>query len=173
MPPLHVSLRWAAMTSRVPRVSGARTSNSARRLFAMCCEAATRRLCAAERERRTCRGPMAGLPGGRRGPLRCAAPPRRGFTTFLESHVLPTSMTPTRLPGRLTIATLLLTLTACTSQPEVRLRDEGKSVEELRGMLADADPEVQARGALGLSRHGPAAAPAPPAPIAAFNPPPP
>jgi HEAT repeat protein len=37
------------------------------------------------------------------------------------------------------------------------LRDEGKGVDELRAMLADADPEVQARGAFGLSRHGPAA----------------
>ena len=37
------------------------------------------------------------------------------------------------------------------------LRDEGKSGAELRTMLADADPEVQARGALGLSRLGPEA----------------
>src|SRR5262249_11285696 len=37
------------------------------------------------------------------------------------------------------------------------LRDEGKGVGELRAMLADADAEVRARGAFGLSRHGAAA----------------
>src|SRR5215213_6869234 len=55
-----------------------------------------------------------------------------------------------------------LLLAGCSSQPEPRLRDEGKSVDELRTMLADANPEVQARGAFGLSLHGPAASPAVP-----------
>ena len=55
-----------------------------------------------------------------------------------------------------------LSVAGCNSQPEARLRDEGKSVDELRTMLADPNPEVQARGALGLSLHGPAASPAVP-----------
>jgi HEAT repeat protein len=54
----------------------------------------------------------------------------------------------------------------CGSGSSVPLRDEGKPVGELRAMLADADPEVQARGAFGLSRHGPAAAEAVPELIA-------
>jgi HEAT repeat protein len=55
---------------------------------------------------------------------------------------------------------LLPALMGCHSRPETGLRDEGKSVDELRTMLADPNPEVQARGAFGLSRHGPAASPA-------------
>src|SRR5262245_27096961 len=43
----------------------------------------------------------------------------------------------------------------CRDGTTPTLRDEGKSVGELRAMLADPDPEVQARGAFGLSRHGP------------------
>jgi HEAT repeat protein len=45
----------------------------------------------------------------------------------------------------------------CGGTSRATLRDEGKSAAELRAMLADADPEVQARGALGLSRIGPEA----------------
>jgi phosphotransferase system HPr-like phosphotransfer protein len=54
----------------------------------------------------------------------------------------------------------------CGTGTSVPLRDEGKPAGELRAMLADADPEVQARGAFGLSRHGPAAAEAVPELIA-------
>lgn len=49
----------------------------------------------------------------------------------------------------------LMMVSGCRANPpEVPLRDAGKSVTELRPMLADTDPEVQARGALGLSLHG-------------------
>jgi HEAT repeat protein len=50
----------------------------------------------------------------------------------------------------------------CGGNGSATLRDEGKTVGELRAMLADPDPVVQARGAFGLSRHGPAAAEAVP-----------
>jgi HEAT repeat protein len=43
------------------------------------------------------------------------------------------------------------------------LPHEGKSVAQLERMLQDADPVVQAQGALGLSEHGPAAKGAAPA----------
>ncbi|HSQ55264.1 MAG TPA: HEAT repeat domain-containing protein [Gemmata sp.] len=36
-------------------------------------------------------------------------------------------------------------------------QDEGKSVADYRAMLSDRDPDVQARGAFGLSRLGPEA----------------
>jgi HEAT repeat protein len=57
----------------------------------------------------------------------------------------------------------------CSSRSEGQLRDEGKSVEELRVMMADSNPEAQARGAFGLSRHGPAASPAVPDLVAALK----
>jgi HEAT repeat protein len=57
---------------------------------------------------------------------------------------------------------VLVALAGCSSRPEPHLRDEGYSVEELRTMLADSSPEVQARGAFGLSLHGPEASPAVP-----------
>jgi HEAT repeat protein len=60
----------------------------------------------------------------------------------------------------------VLAALGCGSGTSVPLRDEGKPVGELRTMLADADPEVQARGAFGLSRHGPAATEAVPELIA-------
>lgn len=73
------------------------------------------------------------------------------------------AMTPATAAARWTSVLaigLLPALAGCNSRPEARLRDEGKSVEELRAMLADPNPEVEARGAFGLSRHGPAASPA-------------
>jgi HEAT repeats len=55
-------------------------------------------------------------------------------------------------------AILLVVLAGCQPQnPTVPLRDAGKSVAECRTMLNEADPELQARGALGLSLHGDAA----------------
>src|SRR5262245_29767425 len=50
-----------------------------------------------------------------------------------------------------------LVLAAGCQKGRTPLRDEGKRVGELRAMLADADAEVRARGAFGLSRHGAAA----------------
>jgi len=44
-------------------------------------EAATRRLCAAERGSQTAPGTCSSSPGRPRLSLRCAKPPRRGFTT--------------------------------------------------------------------------------------------
>src|SRR5262249_37839669 len=64
---------------------------------------------------------------------------------------------------------LLMAPAGCDSRPQSRLRDEGKSVAELRTMLTDSNPEVQARGAFGLSLHGPAASPAVPDLIAALK----
>ncbi len=55
------------------------------------------------------------------------------------------------------IALALLTLAGCRSG---RLPHEGQNVHQLKRLLDDPDPIVQARGALGLSLHGPAAAPA-------------
>src|SRR5262249_57922371 len=59
---------------------------------------------------------------------------------------------------RRTAAAVLLALAGCGG-PGKR-PDEGKSVEELRAMLDDADPQRQAQGALGLSRYGADALPA-------------
>ncbi|MDB5309082.1 MAG: repeat-containing protein [Gemmataceae bacterium] len=58
--------------------------------------------------------------------------------------------------GWAVFASAVLTI-SCRGSGPAPLRDEGKSVDELRAMLAAPDPEVQARGAFGLSRHGPAA----------------
>src|SRR5215472_16633891 len=46
----------------------------------------------------------------------------------------------------------LVALASCSGK--TRLPHEGKSVAELQRMLEDADPAVQAQGALGLSQHG-------------------
>src|SRR5262245_19977436 len=60
-----------------------------------------------------------------------------------------------RVPVGLLVGLFLVT--GCRGPSRPTLRDEGKSADELRAMLADGDPEVQARGALGLSRLGPEA----------------
>src|SRR5437764_282860 len=57
------------------------------------------------------------------------------------------------------IGMVLLILAGCQSR---KLPHEGQSVAQLQRLLEDRDPIVQARGALGLSLHGPAAAPAVP-----------
>src|SRR5262245_36822229 len=94
------------------------------------------------------------------GPVGCAESSRptfRGMVGFAKTR--PTLQD--KCNGLLGFAAaVLLTLVGCSPRSEVRLRDEGKSVDELRKMLADSDPEVQARGAFGLSRHGPDASPA-------------
>src|SRR5579872_6789141 len=60
---------------------------------------------------------------------------------------------------------LFLALPGCAKKPPY----QGRSVDELRQMLADPDPKVQAQGAIGLSRLGPEAAPAVPALIDALK----
>jgi HEAT repeat protein len=52
---------------------------------------------------------------------------------------------------------LLFALLGCRGRA---LPHQGKSVAELEQMLRDPRPAAQAQGALGLSQHGPAAAPA-------------
>ncbi|MCI0700784.1 MAG: hypothetical protein L0241_06860, partial [Planctomycetia bacterium] len=47
-----------------------------------------------------------------------------------------------------------LCVSGCRGPSRATLQDAGKSVAELRAMLADPNPEVQARGALMLSQHG-------------------
>jgi HEAT repeat protein len=79
------------------------------------------------------------------------------------------TLTPARRWSSVVVAVTLVTLGACDSRTGPRLRDEGKSIDELQTMLADADPEVQARGAFGLSRHGADARPAVPALIEALK----
>src|SRR5262249_10913357 len=68
---------------------------------------------------------------------------------------------PTHAPRRWRVFVLVLfvvvTGPGCRGGGSAVLRDEGKGIDELRAMLADPDPEVQARGAFGLSRHGPEA----------------
>jgi HEAT repeat protein len=63
-----------------------------------------------------------------------------------------------RLHGWLLTATALAVGCGTPALPH-----EGKSVAQLERMLQDADPAVQAQGALGLSEHGPAAKGATPA----------
>jgi HEAT repeat protein len=53
----------------------------------------------------------------------------------------------------LAVALLFFAL-GCGKPLAATLRDEGKPPDGLRAMLKDADPEVQARGSLGLSRAG-------------------
>src|SRR5262245_16097145 len=88
--------------------------------------------------------------------------PNRGFVTMF-------TLTPAWRWCSAFVGATLLALGACDSRTGPRLRDEGKSVDELQKMLADADPEVQARGAFGLSRHGADARPAVPALIEALK----
>src|SRR5262245_25812829 len=88
--------------------------------------------------------------------------PNRGFVTMF-------TLTPAWRWCSAFVGATLLALGACDSHTGPRLRDEGKSVDELQKMLADADPEVQARGAFGLSRHGADARPAAPALIEALK----
>jgi HEAT repeat protein len=65
----------------------------------------------------------------------------------------------------LTILILVLLLTGCGRKPPY----EGRSVEQLERMLADANPAVQVQGAFGLSLKGEEAEPAVPALIQALN----
>lgn len=55
------------------------------------------------------------------------------------------------------VAWLLLGMTVAGCGGPKPLPHEGKSVGQLRRMLADPNPTVQAQGAVGLSLHGPAA----------------
>lgn len=55
------------------------------------------------------------------------------------------------------LISLALCMMGCRGKSPPTLQDEGKKPDELRAMLADPDPEVQARGAFALSRRGPAA----------------
>lgn len=48
----------------------------------------------------------------------------------------------------------MISLLVCGCGPRT-LPHENRTVEELRAMLEDAEPRVQAQGALGLSLHGP------------------
>lgn len=54
-------------------------------------------------------------------------------------------------------ALAVISLAGCGRASPATLQDAGKPPAELRAMLADPDPEVQARGALGLSQIGPEA----------------
>lgn len=57
-----------------------------------------------------------------------------------------------RWPDSLALALVLAI--GCGKPAPPTLRDEGKPPADLRAMLRDPDPEVQARGAFGLSRAG-------------------
>ncbi len=56
--------------------------------------------------------------------------------------------------GAAAFALTSIVFAGCGNAAAPTLRDAGKGLDELRSMLADPDPEVQARGALGLSRLG-------------------
>ena len=64
---------------------------------------------------------------------------------------------PPRLYLLIGFIVLAMCLTGCRGKSPPTLQDEGKKPDELRAMLADPDPEVQARGAFALSRRGPEA----------------
>jgi hypothetical protein len=73
-------------------------------------------------------------------------PPRPGLKRLVHS-------TP---PTKVAVGFILLALclTGCRGASRPTLQDAGKPPDELRAMLANGDPEVQARGGFALSRLG-------------------